>query len=91
MESAAGGLMAGLFASALMQGKALPHIPEETAHGALLRFLQSPRGDFQPSNVNFGLFTPLEAKKKIPKKERYQMYADRALAALDAFLDTLDI
>lgn len=86
VESAAGGLLAGIFAAALCCHKPLPHFPEETAHGSLLRFLQTAKGNFQPSNINFGLFPPLDLKKKIPKKERYQMYAERALAALDSFL-----
>ena len=90
VESAAGGLMAGIFASAVALDKPLPEFPPVTAHGSLLRFLQSPKGNFQPSNVNFGLFPPLELKKKLPKKERYQMYAERALAALADFMRQVD-
>ncbi|MBQ1501827.1 MAG: methylenetetrahydrofolate--tRNA-(uracil(54)-C(5))-methyltransferase (FADH(2)-oxidizing) TrmFO [Firmicutes bacterium] len=87
VESAASGLLAGMCAAAYAVDKPLPVLPPETACGSMLRFLQTPRGDFQPSNVNFGLFLPLELKKKLPKKERYQMYADRALRALAGFLE----
>ena len=40
--------------------------------------------NFQPMNVNFGLIPPLE--KRVPKKEKNQKLAERALAALDDFL-----
>jgi methylenetetrahydrofolate--tRNA-(uracil-5-)-methyltransferase len=36
---------------------------------------------FQPMNINYGLFPDLPGR--IPKKEKRQKLADRALAALD--------
>lgn len=86
VESAAGGLMAGLFAAAMAKGEELPLFPRETAHGSLLAFLQMKRGNFQPSNINFSLFPALDSKEKLKKQDRYAKYAERALAALDAFI-----
>ncbi len=88
VESAAMGLLAGLYAGRLLRGKSLPVPPATTAFGALLRHLTEtdPR-HFQPSNVNFGLFPPLI--KKIRKKERGAVRAEQALATLAAWKITL--
>jgi methylenetetrahydrofolate--tRNA-(uracil-5-)-methyltransferase len=69
VESAAVGLMAGRFAAAERQGRPLDAPPPETAMGALLNHITGghistidagPRS-FQPMNINFGLFAPVEA------------------------------
>ncbi|WP_186398768.1 methylenetetrahydrofolate--tRNA-(uracil(54)-C(5))-methyltransferase (FADH(2)-oxidizing) TrmFO [Stappia sp. P2PMeth1] len=71
VESASVGCMAGLFAAAERRGEACPPPPETTAMGALLGHITGghilrdepgPRS-FQPMNVNFGLFPPIEAPK----------------------------
>jgi methylenetetrahydrofolate--tRNA-(uracil-5-)-methyltransferase len=67
VESAAIGLIAGLYAAADIHAQALPPPPVTTALGALLGHITGghietidagPRS-FQPMNVNFGLFPPL--------------------------------
>jgi len=81
MESAAIGILAGINAARLALGKPLVVPPPATAHGALIRHLTCSEPEhFQPSNINFGLFPPLE--KKIPKKLRGQYRAEKALAEL---------
>jgi methylenetetrahydrofolate--tRNA-(uracil-5-)-methyltransferase len=71
VESASVGCMAGLFASAERLGAACPPPPPTTAMGALLGHITGghilrdepgPRS-FQPMNVNFGLFPPVEAPR----------------------------
>jgi methylenetetrahydrofolate--tRNA-(uracil-5-)-methyltransferase len=81
VESAASGLIAGMSASFFAEGKPFTPPPGTTALGALIRHVtaDSP-GDFQPMNVNFGLFDPLQGK--VPKKLRGTRYADRALKDL---------
>jgi len=61
VESAAIGLLAGLFAAAERQGRPLAAPPATTALGALLGHITggADAGTFQPMNVNFGLFPPL--------------------------------
>jgi methylenetetrahydrofolate--tRNA-(uracil-5-)-methyltransferase len=68
VESAAIGLIAGRFAAAERLGVELPLLPPTTAIGALLNHITGghlesieagPRS-FQPMNVNFGLFPPIE-------------------------------
>ncbi len=78
VESGAMGLLAGINAARLALGQELLVPPLETAHGALIKHLtQSSPDHFQPSNVNFGLFPPLE--QKMPKKQRGPHRAELAL------------
>ncbi|MGF1658868.1 MAG: methylenetetrahydrofolate--tRNA-(uracil(54)-C(5))-methyltransferase (FADH(2)-oxidizing) TrmFO [Rubrimonas sp.] len=92
VESAAMGLLAGRFAAAEALGRAPCPPPPETAHGALLAHVTggAEAETFQPMNVNFGLFPPIEARAKGRKAARKQARAmamsERALAACDAWL-----
>jgi methylenetetrahydrofolate--tRNA-(uracil-5-)-methyltransferase len=85
VESAAVGLVAGLLAAAEATGEPLLVPPAETAHGALVRHITggADARTFQPMNVNFGLFPPLDGK--VRKNERKRAMAERALAALAAW------
>ncbi len=89
VESAASGLMAGVTAAAQAMDEALPVFPGETALGALQNFLQTKTNSFQPMNVNFGLFPPLQVRFH-GKKEKYALLAERALDRLAAFLAERD-
>lgn len=91
VESAASGLMAGIFAASIVEGEPIPVFPRESAHGSLLQFLRIHTGNFQPSNINFSLFAPLGIKNKMKKKDKYAKYADRALNAIDAFKEEFKI
>ncbi len=91
VESAAVGFLAGLFADAFLRGSATPEPPQETAHAALLRHLrEAPPKRFQPTNVTFGLFPPLDASERVrgrrgqAKRIKHERLAERALAALEA-------
>jgi methylenetetrahydrofolate--tRNA-(uracil-5-)-methyltransferase len=86
IESAAIGLLAGRFAAAELRGETLASPPVETAFGALLHHITgaAEADTYQPMNVNFGLFPPIEGKTK--KADRKRMYTDRARAALDRWL-----
>jgi methylenetetrahydrofolate--tRNA-(uracil-5-)-methyltransferase len=85
VESAAIGLLAGRFAAAEAAGEAPSPPPPETAMGALLAHITggADAETFQPMNVNFGLFPPLPNPPK--GRERKRAYAERALAAADAW------
>lgn len=86
VESAAIGLLAGKFAAAERQGALMTAPPPTTALGALLSHITggADAETFQPMNVNFGLFPPLE--KRVGKRFRKQAYSARALADIDAWL-----
>jgi len=86
VESAAVGLLVGVHVAFVARGEAPPAPDERTAHGALLAHLAGARAaDFQPMNVNYGLFPPLEGAPRLPKREKYQQLAERALAALEPY------
>jgi len=90
VESAALGGLAGTNAARSVLGQPEVRVPPETAHGALLTHLQNTSvRDFQPMNVNFGLFPPLElapgGPRKLPKREKYAALAARGLNALEAY------
>jgi methylenetetrahydrofolate--tRNA-(uracil-5-)-methyltransferase len=113
VESAALGYLAGVIVARRALGLSPEAPPADTAHGALLGHLQ--RADarhFQPMNVNYGLFPPLDReamsealrsvavnpdavraserrrsgrKRKLPKHEKNQMFAERALASIQDY------
>jgi len=89
VESAAMGLLAGIFAAAKVHGYPISPPPPDTAHGALIHHMaESEAKHFQPSNVNFGLFPPLG--KKIPKRLRGEFRAKEALASLHQWVESFD-
>lgn len=89
VESAALGWLAGIAAGCSASGRNFPPPPAGSAHAALLGHLMNGNPDnFQPMNVNFGLFPPLpEAlvrgpsgkRKKIPRAEKAELLAKRAI------------
>lgn len=88
LESTAMGWLAGVNAARLARQQPLLSPPPETAMGALVRHITNTEvRDFQPMNVNFGLFPPLPGR--VPKKGRGAAYAQRALEALEAWLARL--
>lgn len=98
VESAAVGFMAGYFASVLIKGKEPVLPPETTAFGSMLAHLADTTDveNYQPMNINFGLFPelPLQmtAKGKLRKlkgMERKEAYCSRALEDLNGWLEIL--
>ncbi|MEA3042888.1 MAG: methylenetetrahydrofolate--tRNA-(uracil-5-)-methyltransferase [Sphingomonadales bacterium] len=86
VESAAIGLLAGRFAAAELDGEPLAPPPPTTALGALLGHITggADAASYQPMNVNFGLFPPIEGRMK--KANRKQLYTSRARDALADWL-----
>lgn len=86
VESAAIGLIAGRFAVAELKGETLSPPPPETALGALLAHItgEAESASFQPMNVNFGLFPPIEGKSR--KADRKLLYTGRAQDALRSWM-----
>ena len=82
VESAAMGLLAGRMAAAELSGTMLNVPPNTTATGALITHISggAEAKTFQPMNVNFGLFPPVEGLKagRRGRKDRYKAYTDRA-------------
>ncbi|WP_136635370.1 methylenetetrahydrofolate--tRNA-(uracil(54)-C(5))-methyltransferase (FADH(2)-oxidizing) TrmFO [Pseudooceanicola onchidii] len=92
VESAAMGLLAGRMAASEILGRDLPPPPPETAMGALVNHITggAVAKTFQPMNVNFGLFPPLDGVRggRKGRKERYKGYTDRAKELWAEWLET---
>lgn len=88
LESSAIGLLAGLNAAALLRGEPIVPPPPATALGALNRYIvETDPKNFQPMNVNFGLFPPLE--KRVPRKDRKRHIVERALRDLKPWIERM--
>jgi methylenetetrahydrofolate--tRNA-(uracil-5-)-methyltransferase len=88
MEATAMGFLAGVNAARLLNGEAISLPPRTTAMGALVghvtnRFAQ----DFQPMNVNFGLFPQLGGRGG--RRENRQRLAERALRDLEPWKEAI--
>jgi methylenetetrahydrofolate--tRNA-(uracil-5-)-methyltransferase len=86
VESAAIGLLAGRFAAAEILGTQIALPPQTTALGALLGHITggAEADSYQPMNVNFGLFPPIETKLR--KADRKAAYTSRAKEALEEWI-----
>jgi methylenetetrahydrofolate--tRNA-(uracil-5-)-methyltransferase len=90
VESAAAGLIAGINAARIAKGLEPVTFPEETAHGALCRYITSACPEsFQPMNINYGLLPSLKERIK-DKKVKNKMISDRALSSLEKFIEKLN-
>ena len=88
VESSAIGLMAGIMTAAQLNGSEVMQPPTTTALGALLGHItgDAHADDYQPMNVNFGLFAPLEDKTH--KKQRKAVMTARARSDLATWKST---
>ncbi len=110
IESASVGCMAGLFAVRDRLGKEVSLPPATTAMGALLNHItgghiarldEGGPSSFQPMNINFGLFPPIEAPNKSPdgkrlrgkdkSRARKQALTARAKSDFDVWLASLEL
>jgi methylenetetrahydrofolate--tRNA-(uracil-5-)-methyltransferase len=92
MESTAMGLLAGVNAARACSNQAIIIPPRTTAMGALVGHITNVYArTYQPMNINFGLFPPLEASVGTPpggagrKRERRSLMVERALRDLEAW------
>ncbi|MBQ6817874.1 MAG: methylenetetrahydrofolate--tRNA-(uracil(54)-C(5))-methyltransferase (FADH(2)-oxidizing) TrmFO [Bacilli bacterium] len=88
LESASSGLSAAVNMYRYIKDLELIDFTKKTAIGSLSNYISTFNTDFQPMNVNFGIFEELNVKcKKIDRKE---MYAKRALETLDGLLEAVN-
>ena len=91
-ESIASGLLAGIYAAALAQGRQPQPVPRVTALGSLTHYItHADAEDFQPANITFDLLPHLdeETRRRVrDKKERHRMVCEQALAALEDWRST---
>jgi methylenetetrahydrofolate--tRNA-(uracil-5-)-methyltransferase len=85
VEAAACGTIAGIAAARERLGLPPVEVPADTALGAVVAHLQNTASpDFQPANVTWTFFSPLEPQVR-EKRLRRAKLAERALARIEAF------
>ena len=88
IESTGSGFVAGLNAARMALGLEPLIFPEATMIGAMAHYVShGGLGDFVPMNANFGIIPSLETRVKGGKLARYEIYASRALEALDGVME----
>jgi methylenetetrahydrofolate--tRNA-(uracil-5-)-methyltransferase len=87
VESAAGGLLAGVYCGMLLRDGVIAPVPRTTAIGSLAFYISHARAiDYQPTNVSFGIIPELD-KPVRNKKQRREALAARALRDLDSWIE----
>ncbi|MBP5343269.1 methylenetetrahydrofolate--tRNA-(uracil(54)-C(5))-methyltransferase (FADH(2)-oxidizing) TrmFO [bacterium] len=84
VESTASGLIAGINMARYLENKPLIAFPKTTAMGSQAYYIShTSEKDFQPMNVNYGIFPPLDIDTK--KQDRKMAYVERSLKDLEEF------
>jgi len=87
MGNIATGLLAGINAARLHQHEEPLTLPQTTMLGALCHYVtHADLKDFQPMKANFGILPTMHFRPKSGKRERGQLYANRALKDLELTL-----
>lgn len=98
IESACVGYMAGYFAACQIKGENPILPPKNTAFGSMLNHLIDDTNieDFQPMNINFGIFPTISGERtangkfrKIKGMDRKKAYSERALKEINQWLDEI--
>ncbi|WP_394822356.1 methylenetetrahydrofolate--tRNA-(uracil(54)-C(5))-methyltransferase (FADH(2)-oxidizing) TrmFO [Pendulispora albinea] len=88
VESAAGGYICAVLLAQVLSGNALVPPPETTALGGIRTHLMRKQPSYQPSNITWACMPPLEATRRLKKRDRYAAMSERALVDLGRWLDT---
>lgn len=90
MESASSGLIAGISAARKILGLEPLKLPRETMLGALTNYVSDSfnNGKFQPMGANMGILPDIGTRIR-DKKEKYGVYAERAVNALRLELERI--
>ena len=87
LESAMSGLVAALNIAASAAGEGDVVFPDDTAIGALVRYVTTPQREFAPMNATWGLFPPLdEPLRRADKRERARAHLARARTSFARFV-----
>ena len=95
IESASVGFLAGYFAACRLNGTAEELPPRSTAFGSMLNHLIDDTNieNFQPMNINFGIFPTIQGEvtpngkfRKIKGADRKKAYSERALREIEEWI-----
>ena len=97
VESADTGMLAGYYAACLAKGLNPVVPPKTTATGAMLGHLLDTTADYQPMNINFGIFPTIQGEitangkfRKIKGADRKEAYCQRAIADFTDWLEHIN-
>src|SRR6202521_4460525 len=87
VESIAAGLMAGIYAAAIISGAELAPAPRASAFGSLMNYITNadPK-KFQPANITFDLLPPLDRKVR-DRQERHRQQCELALKEFEGWME----
>ncbi|MFO0677403.1 MAG: methylenetetrahydrofolate--tRNA-(uracil(54)-C(5))-methyltransferase (FADH(2)-oxidizing) TrmFO [Polyangiaceae bacterium] len=85
VESCAGGFLCAVLLAQWLSGGRIAPPPETTALGGIRTHLGREQPTYQPSNITWACLPPHE-NRKLKKRDRYAVLAERALSALDGWL-----
>ena len=89
VESTSSGLIAGLNMGRILNGMEPIIFPISTAHGSLCAYITDRTiKNFQPMNINFGIFEQIKGKHK-SKKEKNMTYSNKALQDIEKLIKIL--
>jgi methylenetetrahydrofolate--tRNA-(uracil-5-)-methyltransferase len=95
IESVATGLLAGINAARLAQGRDPLVPPRLTGCGSLVHYIaHAAPASFQPVNINFGILPDATAgfrSHSRDKKERHRVQVEQALEQMDEWIDLLKL
>lgn len=98
VESANTGMLAGYYASCLIKNQTPIMPPRTSATGAMLGHLLDDTADYQPMNINFGVFPTIQGEitsngkfRKIKGADRKEAYCRRALADFAQWLEQINV
>lgn len=85
VESAAMGIISGINAAKVARSEPLLTPPRETALGSLIKYITDTEvKNFQPMNINFGLFPSVKGKMR--KAEKKKLIAKSALDNISSYI-----
>jgi methylenetetrahydrofolate--tRNA-(uracil-5-)-methyltransferase len=86
VESAAGGLLAGIYCGMSLLDGVIAPVPRTTAVGSLAFYISHARAlDYQPANITYGIIPELD-KPVRNKKQRREAVSHRSLRDLDSWI-----
>lgn len=89
VESAATGLMCGIYTALEMNEQPMPDLDNKTALGALGQYIsESVSINYQPMHINYGIIAPLEKNIK-NKAEKYTEISNKALNEIEIIKEKL--
>lgn len=90
VESAASGLMVGIYCLKKLMNQSYETISEYTVLGALAKYITTENKDFEPMNANFGILPPLDRIVR-DKAERKKLMAIRSLERVREFKKEMEL